>query len=87
MFSSEAIKSLIRSKASPNSITDQIFMDSLKSGSQTREQSVAYLLKNGYITRAVAEDIVGEKESNNLDGLVNALASREKRENLKRRVT
>ena len=85
MFSNEAIKNMIRSKASPNSITDQIFTDSMKSGSQTKEQSVASLYRSGYITRQVAEDTVGKKQIENLDGLLLAIDSKEKREMLKRR--
>lgn len=73
MFATDAIRSLIRNKANPNNIIDQMLMDSVKLGSQTRVQSVARLLKRGLITRKLAEETVGEDEVENLNGLLVAI--------------
>ena len=70
MFATDAIRSLIREQASPNSIIDQMLMSSRKIGSQTKVQSLANLVVNGLITREVALSKVDSSDIENLNKMI-----------------
>lgn len=70
MFATDAIRSLIREQASPNSIIDQMLMNSRKNGSQTKAQSLANLVVNGLITREVALSKVDSSDIENLNKMI-----------------
>lgn len=70
MFATDAIRNLIREQASPNSIIDQMLMNSRKNGSQTKVQSLANLVVNGLITREVALSKVDSSDIENLNKMI-----------------
>lgn len=66
----DSIKNLIRTKANPSSIIDKMQMAHLKTGSQTRVQALANLLKRGLISNDVSMEYTTENEKEELTRLL-----------------
>lgn len=61
----DAVRNLVREQGNPNAILDHIHMNHKKNGSQTYDQSLMYLLKNGYITTEVMKKYCKDEDSIN----------------------
>lgn len=70
MIVNDAIKSLIRENQNPNSIVDQIQMNSKKTGSQTLIQSLAKLIVDRQITQDTAIKDMTEKDIELLKSMI-----------------
>lgn len=66
MIVNNAIRNLIREKASPSAMLDQIHMNNKKLGSQTRVQALGELLKLGKISEEVAMNELSDTEQETL---------------------
>lgn len=62
LIANQAIRSMLREKVSPNAIKDNIMTNHLKNKSQTYEQSIVSLYKQGLITTEAVLEFVGGSE-------------------------
>lgn len=62
MFTSDAMRNLIRTQANTSAIHDNLQMNSTRTGSQTKTQALAELAKTGMITKEVALKEVHEDD-------------------------
>lgn len=71
MFVNNAIRNLIREKASPSAILDQIYMNNKKLGSQTKVQALKELIEKGQITKEFAFEGLSDNDRDTLERVVN----------------
>lgn len=66
----DAIRNLIREQAGPNSILDQVSMNSKKTGSQTKTQALAKLVTRREISRETALQQTAHNDIDNLNRMI-----------------